>query len=98
MPLAAGPLFPGTPLSPSSPQSLEENRKIQERLFEESEIAVHYEDICSLNHRKYQEDNQRKIKRFRELYKEGGFVCAEYPVIKRMRIGVVESGGEFQPD
>jgi hypothetical protein len=76
-------------------ESTVDNQKIQEQLFEDAEIAVHYEDICSINHRKYAKDNQRKVQRFRELQEDGGFVCADYPLIKRMRVGIAEPKSEF---
>jgi|GEM_PF-1520911 hypothetical protein len=75
--------------------SREINTHIQNELFDKSEIAVHHEDFCTLNHRFYKSENQNKIKRFRELGETGGFVCAEYQAINKMLIGKIKPETEF---
>ncbi|MBT3835136.1 hypothetical protein HOF56_02705 [Candidatus Peribacteria bacterium] len=76
--------------------SVEENMGVQTRLFADSEIAVHHEDFCTLNHRFYKSENQNKIKRFRELGETGGFVCAEYQAINKMIIGKIKPETKFE--
>lgn len=76
--------------------SQEENVKVQEKLFGDHEAAIYLEDLCTVNHRAYKEENKTSIKRFRELMENGGFVCAEYQALSKMIIGRVEEGSEIK--
>ena len=65
----------------------EENIMNQQRLFDAHEIAIHYQSTCSLNLAKYPKKQQKYIRMFLSLVKEGGYVCAHYPAIRRTLIG-----------
>lgn len=67
----------------------EQNSEIQQRLFDKKEIAVHYKSICSVNPDDYEKNHANVIRRFLKLAKEGGYICAHYPAIRRTVIGKV---------
>lgn len=76
----------------------EKNIKLQTQLFEKGQVAVHYQDIASVDLNRYNEYSQKFIRKFVELAKEGGYICANYPPIKRMLIGKVLPNSEIRFD
>lgn len=65
----------------------DENRTIQQQLFDKREIGIHYQKTCSLDSSAYPKKQQKYIHMFIKLVNEGGYVCAHYPAIRRTLIG-----------
>ena len=73
----------------------EENIRLQTQLFERGQVAVHYQDIASADPNDYNEYSQKYIKKFVKLAKHGGYICANFPPIKRMLIGRVRPNSKI---
>ena len=74
------------------------NKKIQQELFDRKEIGIHYEDIASIDPLQYQEKFQRYIRKINEIAKQGGFACANYPLLQKTLIGRIQEGCAVTPD
>lgn len=70
----------------------EKNKQIQQELFDRREIGIHYQDIPSSNPLRYKKKFQRYLNKIHELAKEGGFICANFPCLKKTLIGTIRRG------
>ncbi len=74
------------------------NDDIQRRLCADHEIAVHYGTIRSADPGRYAGSARHAMRRFNELAKEGGYVCAHYPATGNMLVGKVQPGSVIACD
>lgn len=75
-----------------------ENVKVQKRLYKHKEIAIHYEDICDGDPRKYAKRFRKQIAHFNKLADDGGYVCVNFPAIKSMFIGKILPNSKIHCD
>lgn len=68
----------------------EENREIQQQLFDSRQIAIHYQDIPSGDPSRYRKKFQPYIRKLNRIAEEGGYVCANYPALKRTLVGKIK--------
>lgn len=74
----------------------QQNIDIQQSLFDERAIAVHFDDIPSTKPEDYQEGSARNtMQRFARLMQEGGYICCDYPAIQKMLIAEVVAGSQI---